>query len=101
MIAQREKFRNTTVFLDGSTFVGCSFERCIFVFSALMPTHLDGCTFEDCQWQFAGPAANTVGFMTAMYSQGGGAAKLIEGTFDNIRRNATGQRRLGDAVLLN
>jgi hypothetical protein len=102
VIAHNKKFHDAKISLDGCTFAGCTFERCTFVFSGLLPVDLEGNTIAgDCKWEFAGPAANTIGFMTAIYAQGGGAAQLIEHTFENIRKNATGQRRAGDTVVLN
>lgn len=101
MIAHNKKFHDTTVVLDGSTFAGCTFDRCMLIFSGLLPVHLEGCGFNECKWSFSGPAANTVGFMSAVHAMGGGATQLIEQTFENIRKQATGQRRAGDTVVLN
>jgi hypothetical protein len=101
MIAQEQHFHDITVYLDGSTFLGCAFERCRFVFSGLIPSHLEGCRFTECKWEFAGPAANVIGFLTSLYSLGGGGKDLVEKTFESIRKNATGQRRPGDAITLN
>jgi hypothetical protein len=101
MIAHNQQFHDIRISLDGATFVGCTFERCTLVFSGLLPPHLAGNGFHNCKWEFAGPAAQTLGFMTSLYSQGGEFSKLIEMTFANVRNNATGQRRAGDAVILN
>ena len=101
MIAHNKKFHDIRISLDGATLIGCEFGRCTFIYSALLPVNLEACSFSECQWEFTGPAANALGFMTAIYSQGGDGAKLIEKTFENIRTNATGQRRAGDTVVLN
>jgi hypothetical protein len=100
MIAQEQDFHDIVVYLDGSTFLRCTFERCRLVYSGLIPSHLEGCSFSGCKWEFAGPAANVIAFFTGLYSQGGGV-DLVEKTFDSIRKNATGQRRPGDAITLN
>lgn len=47
---------------------------------------LSGCQFDDCNWQFAGDAANTIAFLSGMYQ--GGFDRLIESTFHEIRRGA-------------
>ena len=100
MIAHNKTFHDIPIQLDGSTFVGCTFERCKFIVSGLMAAHLDSCTFgAGCTWEFAGPAANVLGFLTAMYQ--GGAKDMIEKTFDNIRRGASGQPSTGNNVRLN
>jgi hypothetical protein len=84
VIAHNRNFHDITVQLDGGTFVGCTFERCTLVISGLIPFHLEGCNFPTCKWEFAGPAANTLGILTQLYA--GGAKELIEKTFDNIRK---------------
>jgi len=101
MIAHHKKYENISVSLDGGTFVGCEFTRCRMIFSGLLPVTLEGGRFSECQWEFSGPAAQAIGFMAAIYAQGGGGAELIEKTFENIRKNATGQARPGDSVTLN
>lgn len=87
MIAHNKKFKDTTVHLDGGTFVGCTFERCTLIFSGLMPVHLEGDKFSECNWSLAGPAQNTVDFMRGLYAMGG--AEVIEKTFENIKKSAT------------
>lgn len=99
MIAHHKKFSDIRVVLDGSTFVGCTFERCVLIYSGALPTSLNNNKFSDCSWEFDGAAQNTLGFMAALYS--GGGRELIEKTFENIRNNATGQRRAGDTIVLN
>src|SRR5215467_11516087 len=67
MIARDQTFEDITVCLDGSSFYGCTFRRCKLQLSALLPNFLVGCNFDNCTWEFGGPAANTVAFMTALY----------------------------------
>jgi len=83
MIARDQTFEDITVCLDGSPFYGCTFRRCKLQLSALLPNFLVGCNFDNCTWEFGGPAANTVAFMTALYRAG--ARDLIHGTFRAIR----------------
>jgi hypothetical protein len=98
MLAFKKKFKGAVINLDGGTFEDCVFESCVLVFSGLMPTNLKGNTFSECQWEFAGPAANTIAFMTALHS--GGGAALIEKTLEEIKKGGAGRRR-GDPVILN
>jgi hypothetical protein len=83
MIARKQNFSRTRIALDGCSFDECRFEHCHFVFNGYMGVTLTGCTFEGCTWEFAGPAANTITFMTALY--GGGSQELIEATIRKIR----------------
>jgi hypothetical protein len=99
MIAHNERYQDTTVFVDGATFIGCNFSRCRFVYTGYLPFHLEKCGFNECQWTFEGPAANTVAFMRSIYAQGGDGATLVERTFDEIRGMATG--RAGSPSLKN
>jgi len=101
MIAQGQKFNDLTIFLDGGTYTGCTFERCVLVVSGLLPIYFSGNHLIACRWEFAGPAATTIAFLTSTYVQGGGGKELVEKMFNNIRQNATGQRRSGDPVVLN
>jgi hypothetical protein len=83
MIAKNQTFSDVTVYLDGSSFYDCTFERCTVVFSSLLPATLNNPKFIDCKWQATGPAENTIKFMTALYKVG--ARDLIEATFKSIR----------------
>ena len=93
MIAENETFDDLTITLDGSTFKGCSFNRCTLVYSGSLPVVLNDCKFNGCKYNFAGGASLTVGFMSLLYQFGGGGRDLIEATFDSIRKGtATGRR---------
>jgi len=83
MIAKGQTFTKIKIALDGAHFDNCKFERCILVYSGLLPVTLQSNSFSDCRWEFNGPAANTVGFMQALHK--GGAKELIERTLDAIR----------------
>lgn len=75
------------VMLDGNTFTGCTFEKCRLVFKAMDVCTLGACRFIDCGWEFEGPAATALKFLTALYHGGGEAArKVVESTFENIRK---------------
>jgi len=83
MIAHDETYEENTISLDGASFYGCTFRRCKLIFSGLLPFTLEGGVYHDCNWEFAGPAANTIAFLPALHKAG--AHDLIEGTFRTIR----------------
>jgi hypothetical protein len=83
MITKDQTFKEVIISLDGNSFYGCKFHRCKFQFSGLLPVHLHRCQFDNCTWDFAGPAANTLSFLRLIYNAG--ASDLIEETFRSIR----------------
>jgi hypothetical protein len=83
MIAKNQTFSDVTVYLDGSSFYDCTFERCTIVFSCILPTTLHNPRFVDCRWEAAGPAEAMMKFMASLYKVG--ARDLIEATFSRIR----------------
>jgi len=83
MFAQNQRFEGVTISLDGGSFYGCTFERCKLDFRGLLPVILDACQFNNCTWEFGGPAANTVGFLSALFKAG--ARDLVDGTLRCIR----------------
>jgi len=82
MIAQNKTFKGRKISLDGGTFYGCTFDKCNLVFSGYIPVFLENCNFNDCTWEFSGPALNTITFMKALHA--GGATDLIENTCQQI-----------------
>lgn len=88
MIAEKTTFEGKTIVLDGGSFYVCQFKGCTLIFNGVLPVTMDGCSFDNCKWQFSGPAQNTIGFMQALYT--GGAKDLIENTFQNIRGKKAG-----------
>ncbi len=88
MIAQNKTFKGRQVSLDGSAFDGCTFDKCHLVFSGYIPVSLENCNFNDCTWEFTGPATNTIVFMKALHAAG--ATDLIENTCREICGQALG-----------
>lgn len=78
-------FTDQRIELDGKLFVRCTFVRCILVYAGGDGGGISGCTINNCVWKFERAAANTIGFMAAMYHSGEGGRDLIEGTIKNIR----------------
>ena len=84
--AKNKTIAKQTLTLDGATLIDSKFRNCTFVYSGLLPVSMVGCEFYDCRWEFSGPAKQTLGFLEAMHSMGGGCAKLVETTFNKITK---------------
>ncbi len=83
----KNQYKRTTVKLDNNEFLQCSFDECTLQYSGTGPVSLVGCTFNKVQWTFDGAAQETLQFLRALYhGMGEGGRKLVEATFDNIRR---------------
>lgn len=85
---REQTFSDQRIELDGRLFVRCTFVRCILVYSGGDGGGISGCTINNCVWKLEGAAANTVGFMAAMYHSGESGKDLIEGTIKNIRETS-------------
>lgn len=59
-------FNNQVIRLGGNRFVNCSFISCKLVFGG-QRTGLTNSTFDDCELEFDGYAANTLQFLTSLY----------------------------------
>ena len=83
MLAKGQRFEGARISLDGSSFYDCVFARCTLIYSGVLPVVMDNNRFDDCAWEFQGPATNTMSFLKAVYSAG--ASQLVEQTFESIR----------------
>jgi hypothetical protein len=83
MLARGQHFTDARMVVDGDTFEECTFERCTLIYSAMLPTQIAQCHFKDTKWEFAGPARNTLNFLTELYASGGKA--LVETAISRIR----------------
>ena len=83
MIATNQTFNEVTISLDGGSFYSCTFNRCRLQASGLLPVTLEAGSFNNCNWELTGPAANTLGFLAGLYKSG--AHDLVEGAFRLIR----------------
>lgn len=83
MIAINQKFADITIFLDGSTFVGCTFESCKLVFCGTLPFVFSNNATVDCGWESAGAASSVIELLASLYRHGGDA--VVESIFDAIR----------------
>jgi hypothetical protein len=83
---RRTKYSGKTIRIDGKSFADIDFVECTLVYSGTEGVSFRRCKFVSPRFVFDGPAANTMNFVRAMYH--GGAANLVERTFDEIRENA-------------
>jgi hypothetical protein len=83
MIAYDQTFKDAMVYLDGSSFYRCRFERCTIVVTGYTGCQLVDPQFVDCKWTVSGPAQNTLTLLAALYRAG--ARDLVEATFDTLR----------------
>ncbi len=84
MIALNQNFDGLTITLDGGTFHGCTFTRCRLRFSGMLPVELGGNHFDQCEWDFVGPARETLAFLQTLYHDQGGV-ELVEKLFGVVR----------------
>ncbi len=83
----KKNYDNVTVKLDNGKFVRCKFKNCRLRFGGTGPVSLIECEFSGVSWEFTGPAQNTMTFLRGVYHGiGEGGKKLVEATFDEIRK---------------
>ncbi len=83
----KQTIQNDHVLLDGNEFISCTFKNCNLEYRGYAGVGLAHCNFDGCNWSFGEPASNAIKFMAALYAQGGDARKLIERTFDTIKKD--------------
>ena len=89
MIAYDQVFNDGVIYLDGSSFYRCKFNRCTIIIHGFIGCTLIDPQFTDCKWSVAGPAQTTFELLSALYKAG--ATDLVEATFNQIR-GTTGAR---------
>ena len=60
------------------------FTRCRLRFSGMLPVELGGNRFDQCEWDFVGPARDTLAFLQTLYHDQGGV-ELVEKLFGVVR----------------
>jgi len=86
------QFNNEEVVLDFHEYNTCDFTNCRFVILGYGAFALNQCEVTNCEFTFAGPAASVIQTMATIYQIGDQGKTLIEGTFEQIRNAAGGQR---------
>jgi hypothetical protein len=63
-----EPFTDGSLQLDRNSYYHCRFTRVRLIFSAIAIVQLLNCDFDDCSWEFNGPAVLTTQFMSGIYN---------------------------------
>lgn len=88
---KNQTFSDQTVDMDGNTYDGCKFERCVLRYSGNRSVQLNGCRFEGCTLSLDGAAANTIGYLAAIHQGLGDWGKNnVENLIKAIRGDMTG-----------
>lgn len=73
----KSRFENSAIELDNKTFEGCVFKNCTLIYGggalSFNNNNLDGV-----EWRFIGPAARTLGLISAFYQGGGESKRFVE-----------------------
>ena len=81
-------FFHKTIVVDDNQYYGCSFTKCRIVCRGQGAVDLVDCFFKEPYWGVEDAAANTLKYLMALYHGAGEAGvKLVEATFQNIRKN--------------
>lgn len=70
-------FEGEPVLMDFHQFRGCTFRKCRLVYCGYSPVQMEGCRFDDCRWDFSGPAAATLHLLASFNHVGGEMGKTI------------------------
>jgi hypothetical protein len=70
--------------VDENTYVDCVFRGATIVYFGGGPPSFVGCSFEGCVWQFKASAQNTVSFLRAMSCPESGFRPLFEQLFTGV-----------------
>jgi hypothetical protein len=70
--------------LDNGRFVGCRFMNARLVYGGLGGVQLEDCSFHEVEFEFVGPAANTLAFLQAMSRSHSGLRDVFKASFAHI-----------------
>jgi len=88
-------FTGGRIEIDGNEFVRCRFDGTKLVFKGLAPVTMVQAEFNNVEWVFDGPAANTLFFLRSVYhGLGDSGRQLVERTFEMIRQAPPAPRPL-------
>jgi hypothetical protein len=81
-------FADQEVRLDGREFVGCNFRNCKLIYGGGLPFLLGGNEISDCNFEFVGPALNTINTLRML--QHSGMDPVVEVVMETIRAPLVG-----------
>jgi hypothetical protein len=84
---QKDKtFSGTTETIDGNEYVNCKFKNCLLEYGGGEIPTINGCSFDDCRWEFKDAAMRTLILLRSMYhGMGVGGQRMVDTTFNEIR----------------
>jgi hypothetical protein len=77
MVIKNYTFEAEPVLMDFHDFRHCTFRRCRLIYCGHSAVTVDSCRFEDCRWEFGGPAMATLQFLANLYQGGSDMGKSI------------------------
>ncbi|MCX8109509.1 MAG: hypothetical protein N3G20_11980, partial [Verrucomicrobiae bacterium] len=77
MIIKSYTFEAQPVLMDFHDFRHCIFRRCRLIFCGYSDLRIDNCRFEDCRWEFGGPAMLTLQLLSNFHKSGTEMGRLI------------------------
>ena len=86
MNIENQTFANERITLDSNSYTGCTFRKCVLVYSGVSEMSLTSCRFEDVEWEFTGPAARVLSFLHATYQNGRDGEEFVRAIFRNFKK---------------
>ncbi len=77
MVIKSYTFEAEPVLMDFHDFRHCTFKRCRLIFCGYSNLRIDSCRFEDCRWEFSGPAMATLELLSNLNRSGTELGRLI------------------------
>lgn len=77
MVIKNYTFEAEPVLMDFHDFRHCTFRKCRLIFCGYSAVTVDSCRFEDCRWEFGGPALATLQFLANLHQNGSDMGKHI------------------------
>ncbi|MBM3879288.1 MAG: hypothetical protein FJ387_06155 [Verrucomicrobia bacterium] len=77
MLVKNYTFEAEPVLMDFHLFRDCTFRRCRLIYCGYSMVQVEHCRFEDCRWEFGGPAAATLQFLNNLHLHGGELGQAI------------------------
>lgn len=78
-------FRDSSYFIDGGHFIGCTFINCQLIYEGRDEVDFDGCVFQNCEWTFDDAAGRTLGYLSTLaHKVGKDGHKIVGEIFEGV-----------------
>jgi len=77
MVIKNYTFEAEPVLMDFHEFRHCTFRKCRLIFCGYSAVAVDSCRFDECRWEFGGPALATLHFLANLNQTGTEMGKFI------------------------